>query len=156
GIAAAVLLHRTDLPCRREFRFLTVLTLFVPLPLFTSAWQAAFGTGGWLPVAWWSTPLPGDPDVTPAGTVWKPWAEGLASAVWVHAVAALPWVVIIVGQGLMWVERELEEDALTVVGPWRVWWQVTLPRCRAAWFAAGTWIALLTTTEITVTDMMQV
>src|SRR5437868_4478791 len=41
GMAGAVLLYRTDLPGRRALRFLTILTLFIPLPLFTSAWQAA-------------------------------------------------------------------------------------------------------------------
>src|SRR5262249_30882361 len=34
GVATAFLLYRTDLPGRRLFRFLVVLTLFVPLPLF--------------------------------------------------------------------------------------------------------------------------
>jgi iron(III) transport system permease protein len=77
-------------------------------------------------------------------------------AIWVHAVAALPWVVLLVGQGLCWVERELEEDALLVASPWRVLWAVTLPRCRAALFAAGLWVAVQTATEITVTDLMQV
>src|SRR5690242_11253573 len=41
GILGAVLLYRTDLPARRAFRVLVLLTLFVPLPLFASAWQAA-------------------------------------------------------------------------------------------------------------------
>lgn len=153
GIVGAVLLYRTDLPCRRLLRFLTVLTLFVPLPLLASAWQAALGTGGWMPVAVWSTPRPGDPDL---GIAWKPWAQGLGAAIWVHAVAALPWVVVLVGQALCWVERELEEDALTVVGPWHVLRVVTLPRCQAAIGAAALWVALLAATEITVTDMMQV
>src|SRR5438270_6207112 len=43
GVAGAVLLYRTDLPFRHGLRILTLLTLFVPLPLFTSAWQAALG-----------------------------------------------------------------------------------------------------------------
>ena len=156
GILGAVLLNRTDLPFRQTLRFLTVLTLFVPLPLFASAWQAALGTGGWLPLPAWTTPLPGDPDVAPTGIAWKPWAQGLDAAIWVHAVAGLPWVVWIVGQGLSWVERELEEDALLLMNPLRVLLSVTLPRCRAAIFAAGLWVALQTATEITVTDMMQV
>src|SRR5438132_6487418 len=71
GIIAAVLLYRTDLPLRRCLRFLTLLTLFIPLPLFASAWQAALGTGGWLPVAVWSTPPLGDPDLSPSGSFGK-------------------------------------------------------------------------------------
>src|SRR5438874_2361337 len=41
GIAIAWLLYRTDLPWRRCFRACVFLTLFVPLPLFVTAWQAA-------------------------------------------------------------------------------------------------------------------
>jgi iron(III) transport system permease protein len=156
GIIAAVVLYRTDLPLRRAVRFLTLLTLFIPLPLFTTAWQGALGTGGWLPVAVWSAPPPGDPDIAPSGSAWKPWAQGLGAAIWVHAMAGLPWVIVLAGQGLCWVERGLEEDALTVAAPWRVLWRVTLPRCRAAIFAAGLWVALMAATEITVTDVMQV
>src|SRR5262249_34985538 len=40
GAALAVLLYRTDLPGRRFFRYLTVLALFVPLPLLVTAWQS--------------------------------------------------------------------------------------------------------------------
>jgi iron(III) transport system permease protein len=156
GVTAAILLYRTDLPGRRFWRWLTVLTLFVPLPLFASAWQAALGTGGWLPVALWSRVVAGDPDLSSSGLVWKPWAQGLAAAIWVHAMAALPWVILVVGQGLTWVERELEEDALMAAGPWRVFWRVTLPRCRAAIGAAALWVVLPIATEITVTDVMQV
>src|SRR2546423_13234318 len=46
GTLAAVLLYRSDLPGRRWLRALTIVALFVPLPLFTSAWQAAPGSGG--------------------------------------------------------------------------------------------------------------
>lgn len=156
GIVGAVLLYRTDLPLRRLFRFLTVLTLFVPLPLFASGWQAALGSGGLWEVAFWTTPPQGDPDVSPEGIPWKPWGQGVLTAVWVHAVAALPWVVWLVGLGLCWVERELEEDALTAAGPWRVLRLVTLRRSLAAVGAAALWVTLQTATEITVTDMMQV
>src|SRR5438552_7983903 len=98
GVAAAIVLYRTDLPWRRGLRFLTLLTLFIPLPLFTSAWQAALGTGGWFPVAVWSTAGPGDPDISATGIGWKPWAHGLGAAIWVHAMAGFPWVIMLVGQ----------------------------------------------------------
>ncbi len=143
GTAAAVLLFRTDLPLRRGLRSLTVLALFVPLPLLTSAWQAALGSGGWLAALWHDAPG-------------RPWASGLGPAIWIHAIAALPWVVLIVGLGLTWVEGELEEDATLAAGRWRALWRVTLPRCRAALGAAALWVGLQTASEITVTDAMQV
>src|SRR5262249_39398500 len=156
GILGAILLYRTDLPLRALFRFVTVLTLFVPLPLLASAWQATLGSDGLISLASWSTPAQGDPDISPSGIVWKPWAMGLGPAVWVHAMAGLPWVVWLVGQGLCWVERDLEEDALTLAGPAWVLWHVTLRRSLAAIGAAALWVALQAATEITVTDMMQV
>src|SRR5213078_2253163 len=130
--AGAVLLYRTDLPFQKLLRALTIVTLFVPLPRFASGLRAAPGSGGWLPAALWSTPPQGDPDVSPSGIAWKPWAQGLEAAIWIHAVAALPWVVLLVGQGLRWVEGELEEDALMIISSWRVLLRVSLPRSRAA------------------------
>lgn len=156
GTLLAFLLYRTDLPLAAFWRLLLVLTLFVPLPLFASAWQATLGAGGLLPAAPWSTP---PPTAVLAGEIrpsWKPWVQGVPAAAWVHAAAALPWVILIVGHGFYWVERELEEDALTAAGSWRVVWHVSLPRCRASLAVATLWTALMAGTEITVVDMMQV
>lgn len=156
GIVGAVLLYRTDLPLRGGLRFLLILTLFIPLPLFASGWQAALGSDGWLPLKDWITPAVNAAGTATEGPIWKPWAQGIRAAVWVHAVAALPWVILLVGQGLCWVERELEEDARTAAGPWVVLGRVTLRRSSAAIGVAALWVALQTATEITVTDMMVV
>ncbi len=144
GVGAAVLLYRTDLPFRHALRLVFLLLLLVPLPVLTSAWQGALGAGGWLSLDFWRD-APG-----------RPWASGLPPAIWIHAVAAVPWVVLIVGQGLRTVPGEIEEDALLAAGTWRVVWRVTLPRCRAAVAAAALWVGLQTAAEITVTDHMQV
>jgi iron(III) transport system permease protein len=139
GTAAAVLLYRTDLPGRAGLRLATILTLFVPFPLWTAGWQSALGAGGLL----------GEPG-------WTPWAEGLRAAIGLHALAGLPWVILIAGVGLCAVEPELEEDALMITGGWGVLWHVTLPRSAAALGASALWVGLQTATEITVTDLMQV
>jgi iron(III) transport system permease protein len=156
GIIGAILLYRTDMPLRRGLRFLTIATLFIPLPLFASGWQAALGSGGLVPLASWTAPTDSDPDVSATGLAWKAWGHGLRTAIWVHAAAGLPWIVWLVGRGLCWVEPELEEDALTIMSPDRVLWHVTLRRSTAAIGAAALWVALQTATEVTVTDMMQV
>jgi iron(III) transport system permease protein len=156
GVAGAVLLYRTDQPLRRTLRAVVLLTLFVPLPLFTSGWQSAVGGGGWLPLKWWNRPRPEDTAFASGGTVWTPWGQGIGTAIWVHAAAGLPWVVWLVGRGLRRVDRELEEDALTSAGPWRVLTRVSLPRASASIAVAALWVALQTATEITVTDVMQV
>jgi iron(III) transport system permease protein len=144
GVTAAILLYRTDLPLSGVFRYLTVLSLFVPLALITTAWQAALGAGPGSLAAWWRSE---------SG---RPWAEGLGPAIWIHAQAAMPWVIVIVGHGLRWVEADLEEDALLAAGAWTVLWRVTLPRCRGSILAAAAWVALQVSTELTVADLMLV
>ncbi len=156
GVCLALLLYRSDLPGRHLIRRVIVLLLFVPLPLEASAWQAALGSGGWLPLPTWRTIAPDDPDFVPGGIGWKPWAQGLPAAIWVHAVAGLPWVIWLTGRGLSAVERPLEEDALVNGGVWSALRRVTLPRAAPAIGAAAAWIAIQNMTEITVTDMMQV
>jgi iron(III) transport system permease protein len=156
GMVIAILLYRTDLPLRRGLRFLTLLALLVPLPLFASGWQAVLGSGGWWHNTFWNPPRSPDTSFASGGQSWTPWGQGMGSAIWVHAMAGLPWVILLVGQGLCWVERQLEEDALTAAGPWRVLWHVTLPRSGAAIGAAAVWLLLQCATEITITDLMQV
>jgi len=129
GVPLAILLYRTDLPGQRFFRSLLAVALFVPLPLFALAWQSAGGGG------------------------WRPWTQGLLPAAVVHAAAALPWVVWLIGLGLSRVEPELEEDALTVTSVGRVLWLVSLRRAAPAIGLAILWVVLQTAGEITVTDL---
>src|SRR5947209_11043762 len=121
GLVVAVLLYPTDLPPGNAFRFLALLSLFVPLPLLASAWQAALGIGGW---TWHLVPF-----LTPQATasdavVWTPWVSGLGAAASIHAMAAIPWVILLVGHGLRWVDRDCEEDLLTFGSPLQALWHV--------------------------------
>lgn len=143
GIGAAVLLYRTDLPLRKLFRFVMLLSLFVPLPVCASAWQAALSGGSGLPFG-------------PGAGPWVPWMQGFGAATGIYAVAALPWVILIVGQGLSWVETDLEEDALLATGPLQVLRHVTLPRCQAALWAAALWVFLQTATDAGVAFTFQI
>jgi iron(III) transport system permease protein len=137
GTAIAVFLFKSDLPERFFLRRIVVLGLFVPLPIFATAWQSVLGDGMAI-----FTAAPG-----------RPWPDGLVAAAIIHAIAITPWVVWIVGQGLTWVEPEIEDDALLSASPWTVLVRVTLPRALPAIAAAAIWIVVQTTTEITVTDM---
>jgi iron(III) transport system permease protein len=142
GTLLAVLVFRTSFLGQRLFMALLLFTLFVPLPVIVSSWQALLGSGGLWPIELW------------VSAVDRPWATGWLPAIWIHAIAAVPWVAFIVGLGLRWVEPELEEAASLQVPPWRVLFQVTLPRCRASILAASLFVALQTAGEISVTDMM--
>ena len=112
---------------------------FVPLPLHATAWLGAFGNVG---------------RAQAFGV--RPFLVGRFGAAVVHALAALPWVVLIVGVGLAAVEPELEESALLEVAPWRVLVWVTLRRAIGAIAAAGLAVAVLTSGDMTVTDLLQV
>lgn len=128
GVGLAVVLYRTDLPGRAWLRALLVAAIFVPLPLFALAWQSVGGG-------------------------WRPWTQGLVPAAFVHAMAALPWVVWLTGLGLSRVEPELEEDARTVLPAVAVLWGVSLRQAAPAIGLAAVWVVLQTAGEITITDL---
>jgi iron(III) transport system permease protein len=136
GVGLAYLLERTDLPGRRLLRGLLLLGLFVPLPLHALAWLGAFGNLGR------QQALGGAPILA-----------GLFGAAFVHAMAALPWVVLIVGVGLRSVEPELEEAALMLRPAWWAALHVTLRRSLGAIAASAVAVAVLTAGEMTVTDL---
>ncbi|MFH1924507.1 MAG: hypothetical protein ABIP48_32040, partial [Planctomycetota bacterium] len=140
GIVLGWLLVRTDLPGRRAALVLFGVMLFVPLYVQAAAWQAGFGLQGWYTLAY-ATPV---------------WLEGWTGAVWVHAMAALPWVVLIVGAGFWLVEPELEEQALLDGSPRQVFLRVTLPGALGAIGVAALWVMIFTAGEMTVTDLFMV
>ncbi|REK22051.1 MAG: iron ABC transporter permease [Planctomycetota bacterium] len=140
GIFLAVLLARTDLPLRRVLAFALAVQLLLPFYLVTAAWISAFGLEG-------------------SFTVWaaqtRPWLDGARGAIWVHAMAAIPWVALIVAIGLRLVEPEIEEAALTATGALWVVLRVTLPRTGGAIGVALLWIVVTTAGEMTATDLFQ-
>jgi iron(III) transport system permease protein len=142
GVAVALLLFRTDVPLRRTAGVLLAVMLIVPLYLQAAAWEAGFGPSGWF-----------------TALAARPYQPGLLSgwrgAVWIHALAAIPWIVLIVGLAVRWVEPELEETALLNGSLWRVFTRVTLRRALPAVGLAAVWIALSVATEMTVTDLFQ-
>lgn len=143
GTALAVALFRCDLPWRRTMSALLVLQVFVPLYVYGAAWRSALGLTGWA-------------HHTPWGRI--PWLmlNGWPGAIWAHAAAAIPWVVLIVGVALRYVEPELEEDALTSGSPAQVLRRVTLRRAGMSALIAALWVAVVAATEITATDLFQV
>ena len=117
GTALAVLLFRTDAPARRTVVVLLGIMLVVPLYLQAAAWEAGFGPSGWF------TALTGNPYELPWLSGW--WVQCGSSA-----LAAIPWIVLIVGVAVRWVEPELEEATLLDASGWQVLLRVTL-RTRA-------------------------
>lgn len=141
GSLWAVLISRTDAVLRTASGCIIAALLFVPLCLLTAGWDAGFGQQGWYGSTAIGRGLP---------------LVGWRGAVWIHAVAAMPWVCLIVAVGLRRVPTELEEEALLSMRPLRVLRHVTLPGALPAIVAAAVWVTLVTATEITVTDVYQV
>jgi len=142
GTLAALLLTRTDLPGRRVFSVLMLALLFVPLYLVAAAWDAGFGHLGWYTLV----------RSSPA----QAWLSGWRAAVWVHGIAAVPWVMLLVAAAARHVEASLEEDAVLSGTNVQVLWHVTLRRLRPALIVAALWIVLATAAEMTVTDLYRV
>jgi iron(III) transport system permease protein len=140
GALLAWLVVRTDLPGRRACVLLFAVMLFVPLYLQTAAWQSGFGLQGWFTLSGGGPVL----------------LEGWRGAIWVHAMAALPWVVLIVGAGLWLVEPELEEQALLDGSPRQVLFRVTLPAAFGAIVVAALWVTIMAAGEMSVTDLFGV
>jgi iron(III) transport system permease protein len=141
GVALALLLARTDVPGRRAMLGALAVAAFVPMPLHATAWIGAFGNAG---------------RAQALGLGMLPVLAGWPGAAFVHATAALPWIVLIAGAGLLTVEPELEEAALLDLPAWRVALSVTLRRSVGAIAGAALAVAVLTAGDMTVTDLLQV
>ena len=139
GVALAFLLFRTDLPGRKLWLALLAIETLVPMPLHATGWLGGFGNLGR------SQAFGGGPILV-----------GRFGAAFVHATAALPWIVWIVGLGLLSVEPELEESAALEMAPWRVAVAVTLRRSLGAIAGAALAVAVLTAGDMTVTDLLSI
>jgi iron(III) transport system permease protein len=139
AVFLALLLFRTDVWGRGLLLGALGIVLFVPLPLYATAWLGALGNAGRMQLI---------------GT--QPILMGRTGAAIVHALAGLPWVVLLAGVGLRTVEPELEESAELEMPRARVWAGVTLRRSVGAITAAAVALAVLTAGDMTVTDLLQV
>ena len=143
GAFLAVVIAKTTLPGRRLLLWILISWLFVPLFVQAAAWQAALGQGGWL--------IPLGP-LNDRGVLLSGWS----AAVWVHGVAGVAWVALLVNAALRTVPREIEEDALLDAPAWKVLLAVSLPRAKAGILTGALWVAVVCLGEITVTDLFQV
>ena len=142
GTVLALLLFRTDVFGRRLGLYLLVAMLFVPLYLQAAAWDAGFGQLGWQSLA--------------LGTMAAPLLQGWRAAVWVHALAGVPWVTLIVGVAACHVDPELEEESLLSATPFQVLLHVVFPRILGGVAVAAFWVVLTVVTEMTITDLYRV
>jgi iron(III) transport system permease protein len=139
GVLLALFLFRTDLWGRQFLLMALGMMALVPLQLHATAWLGALGNAGRMQA------IGGQPILT-----------GRRGAAVIHALAALPWVVLLAGIGLRTIEPELEESAELDLPARGVWWRVTLRRGMGAIATAAVAVAVLASGDMTVTDLLQV
>lgn len=154
GTLLAIGLRRSDVPGRRWAWIAISSQLAVPLYVIAGSWSAGLGLQGWLrfgsssSLAWLTA------DRLSGGM-----EAGLGSLLAVsviHALAAIPWVVLIVSLGLTRAHRGQEETARIEGGNWHFVRYSVLPRLRL-WLAASClWCAVPVLTEMVVTNLYQV
>lgn len=139
GTLLAVCLVRTAIVGRRVAMAMIIAAMLLPLYVHLASWEAMLGRLGWLSVATAS------PD--------RPWMSGMGAAIWIHAVALLPWATSIVLVRLAAIDPRLEEQALLEQPPSLVLLHVTLPRILGAAVMALVWGMVTTIGEMTVTNV---
>jgi iron(III) transport system permease protein len=139
GTLLAILLARLELPGRRWATACLGLLLFLPLFVQVSGWDAAIGKLGWYTLAISSSD--------------RSLLTGMPAAIFLHGIAAIPWVTLIVGLGLLAADGRQEEAALLESSPLVVLLRITLPQVRGFLIAAGLWVAVATANDMTVTNI---
>ena len=142
GTVLAVLLMRTNVYGRRALAVALGSQLAVPLYVFAGSWNAGFGSQGWWPL-------------TQVFAV-KFEAAALVAVIFIHSVAAIPWVCLIIWCGLVGSQRSLEESALSEGGNRGVLFRVIAPGLRPWLALSGLWACVPILTEMVVTNLYQV
>lgn len=138
GMVTALLLVRTTLACRWLWCWLLGIGLFIPLPMLMSGWymvgQSLYPT---MPALW-------------------PNSAKLIGIIILHGLLGLPWVVLVISLGLLWIEPELEEEMLLTGSFPRVFRRIILPCCWP-FLGMSVWlVSWITWHEITVTDFFAI
>ena len=142
GAVLAVLLMRTDVYGRRALGIALGSQLAVPLYVFAGSWNAGFGSQGWWPLA--------------QVVAVKFDVAALLAVIFIHSVAAIPWVCLITWCGLIWSQRSLEESALSEAGNRAVLLRVVAPGLRPWLILTSFWVCVPILTEMVVTNLYQV
>src|SRR5678816_2359868 len=138
GLILALLLTRANV-AGKSFAWLLIFTLlFLPLHATAAGWVAVFGKLGSQAPAFFQTA--------------QPLVDGMPAVIWIHAMAAIPWVTLIISLGLRAIPQEIEEAALLDVSPPRFFLGIGLRYYLPFVLAAVLWVLITTAGEMTVTN----
>ena len=83
----------------------------------------------------------------------QPLVDGMNAVIWIHSMAAIPWVALIVSLGLAAIPQEVEEAAILDISPTRFFLGVGLRYYVPFILAAGLFVIVTTAGEMTVTNL---
>jgi iron(III) transport system permease protein len=138
GLITSIILVRTSLLGRWVWGVLLGVGLFIPLPMLMSGW--------YLVAQMFGASMP---------ALWSYEARMIGTFV-IHGLMGLPWAILVLSLGLLWIEPELEEEMLLYASFTTVLRRVILPRC---WPFLGMAVLLVswpTWHEVAVTDFFKV
>jgi iron(III) transport system permease protein len=139
GVLLALLLTRTNVHGKRLAWLLLLTLLFLPLHSTAAGWIAVFGKLSSQAPAFFQTT--------------QPLVEGMPAVIWIHAMAAIPWVTVIVSLGLATIPQEVEEAAILDISPARFFLGVGLRYYLPFILAAGLFVIIAAAGEMTVTNL---
>ncbi|MBL8821126.1 MAG: iron ABC transporter permease [Planctomycetia bacterium] len=138
GSVTAFLLVRTNLVGKSIWGILLGMILFIPLPMLLSGWYIMMQMcDATMPALW------------PVEARWM-------GTILLHGLQGLPWVILILGIGLLWIEPELEEEMRLAAPFHRIFHRVILPRCWPFVGMSVLMVSWITWHEIAVTDFFRV
>jgi iron(III) transport system permease protein len=139
GVLLALLLTRTNVKGKRIAWLLLLTLLFLPLYSTAAGWIAVFGRLSSQAPAFFRTA--------------QPLVEGMPAVIWIHAMAAIPWVTLIVSLGLAAIPQEVEEAAILDISPARFFLSIGLRYYLPFTLAAGLLVIITAAGEMTVTNL---
>ncbi|MBA2115119.1 hypothetical protein HOV93_22910 [Planctomycetes bacterium FF15] len=139
----SLLLFRTHLAGRGVLLSLLVIWLFIPIYVHVAGWRDLFGPQGWLEIA-----SPFDPTAN--------LIDGWTGLLWLHSLAAFPWVVLFTGMAFTRSPAALEDDARLDITPLAVLAKVTLRQNWDAVLVAAAWIIVTLFGEISIASVCNV
>lgn len=138
GGITAFLLVRTKLSAQWFWGVLLSAGLFIPLPMLMSGWYLiAQNAGASMPALW-------------------TFEARMAGTIFIHGLLGLPWAVLVISLGLLWIEPELEEEMVLCAPYSRVFHRILWSRCMPFVGMAMLLVCWPTWHEITVTDFFKV
>lgn len=143
AIVTALLLFRTNIVGRGVLHTLLIIWLFLPIYVHIGGWRDLFGPQGWLEI-----PNPLDPATN--------LIDGVSGVIFLHCLAAFPWVVFLTGVAFARGPASLEEDARLEASPLAVLTHVTLRRSWDAVLVAATWIVITLFGEMSIASVCNV